>query len=218
MAKFNQGVHGQFSGKIGNVVGSSWKGKGVMRIRPASVSNPKTEKQQTVRGKFSLVGRFVARLSSLVADGFKSQADVITAQNAAMKYNLQHGLLGEFPDLSLNMSALKISQGDLPSSTDLVAVKNANLLEFSWSDNSNEAGAASNDLLSIGIYDSEQEQALKFQGIFSRGDAGGIVEIPANWLDRTIDIYAFFKSQSNAINSGLYVSDSIYLGSIDMSA
>lgn len=159
MAKFNQGVHGQFSGKIGNVVGSSWKGKGVMRIRPASVSNPRTPKQQTVRGKFSLVGRFVARFSSLVADGFKSQAIGITAQNAAMKYNLQYGILGTYPDLSLNMSALKISEGELPSSLDLVAVKSSvSELDLSWSDNSNEAGAASNDLLSIGIYDGEKRR------------------------------------------------------------
>ena len=219
MGTFKQGIHGNFSGKVGNVVGSSWKGKGVMRIRPASVSNPRTEKQQSVRGKFALVGRFTARLSSLIADGFKSYAIGITAHNAAMMYNLKYGLNGVYPDLSLNMNEMKISLGDLPLAMDLSAIKSGdNALQLSWTDNSSEPGAAPNDLLSIGIYDVEREKALKFRGQFQRAQSGGLLEIPAYWLDRTLHVFAFFKSQTHDAGSEYYVSESIYLGSFDMSS
>lgn len=219
MATHKQGVHGNFSGKIGNVVGASWKGKGVMRIRPASVSNPRTEKQQTIRGKFALVGRFAAKMSSLIADGFKSHAIGITAHNASMAYNLRYGMSGSYPDLSLNMDEMKISIGDLPIAMDLNAIKSgSNGIQFSWTDNSNEPGAASNDLMSIGIYDAEKEKALKFPGKFNRSEASGFLEIPSHWLDRTIHVFAFFKSQTHAAGTEFYVSESMYLGSFDMSS
>ena len=41
MAIISQGILGGISGKIGNVVGGSWKGIDYLRIMPASVANPK---------------------------------------------------------------------------------------------------------------------------------------------------------------------------------
>lgn len=219
MAKFVQGVHGQFSGRIGNIVGSSWKGKGVMRIRAAKVSNPRTDKQQTTRVKFSLAGRFTARMSSLIADGFKSGATGITAQNAAMMYNLRNGLAGTYPDLILNFSELKISMGDLPFPVDMVVTKSGtNGLQFTWTDNSSEPGAALNDVLCIGIYNPEKEKALKFIGLFQRSQATGLLQLPSGWLSSTVHVYAFFKSQTHTTGSEFFVSESAWLGSFDMSA
>jgi hypothetical protein len=40
MGKINQGILGGFSGKVGNVVGGSWKGIEYMRVIPASIANP----------------------------------------------------------------------------------------------------------------------------------------------------------------------------------
>lgn len=60
MAKIKQGILGGFSGKVANVVGTSWKGRAVMKSQPLSVANPRTEAQQEQRGKFSKIAELAS--------------------------------------------------------------------------------------------------------------------------------------------------------------
>lgn len=62
MAKIKQGILGGFSGKVANVVGTSWKGRAVMKSQPLSVSNPKTEAQVGQRNKFSKVAELASQI------------------------------------------------------------------------------------------------------------------------------------------------------------
>lgn len=55
MAIIKQGILGGFSGKVGSVCGTSWKGIGVMKSLPLSVANPKTTGQVTQRNAMSSV-------------------------------------------------------------------------------------------------------------------------------------------------------------------
>ena len=52
MGIIKRGILGGFSGKVANVVGSSWKGIAVMKSLPLSVANPRTAGQVTQRSKF----------------------------------------------------------------------------------------------------------------------------------------------------------------------
>lgn len=51
-AKIKQGILGGFSGSVGNITGSSWKGIAVMKAKPLSVANPKTALQVANRESF----------------------------------------------------------------------------------------------------------------------------------------------------------------------
>ena len=62
MAKIKQGILGGFSGKVANVVGTSWKGRAVMKSQPLSVANPRTEAQQEQRGKFSKIAELASTI------------------------------------------------------------------------------------------------------------------------------------------------------------
>jgi hypothetical protein len=42
MGTIKQGILGGFSGKVGTVVGASWKGIAYMRSLPQKVKNPRT--------------------------------------------------------------------------------------------------------------------------------------------------------------------------------
>lgn len=53
MGIIKQGILGGFSGKVGSVVGTSWKGRAVMKAMPLSVANPRTSGQVNQRTKFS---------------------------------------------------------------------------------------------------------------------------------------------------------------------
>ena len=50
MGIIKRGILGGFSGKVGNIVGTSWKGRAVIKAMPLSVANPKTTKQVNQRG------------------------------------------------------------------------------------------------------------------------------------------------------------------------
>lgn len=67
MGKINQGILGGFSGAVGPVVGSSWKGIDYMKSKPTSVANPRTAAQIAQREKFANVVAFaVVLLSSII--------------------------------------------------------------------------------------------------------------------------------------------------------
>lgn len=62
MAKIKQGILGGFSGKVANVVGTSWKGRAVMKSQPLSVANPRTENQVGQRNKFSKIAELASQI------------------------------------------------------------------------------------------------------------------------------------------------------------
>lgn len=62
MAKIKQGILGGFSGKVANVVGTSWKGRAVMKSQPLSVANPRTALQTEQRGKFSEIAKLASSI------------------------------------------------------------------------------------------------------------------------------------------------------------
>lgn len=72
MATIKQGILGAFSGKVGSVVGSSWKGIPVMKSLPPSVANPKTAKQIEQRSRMKACTAFS---QSILADVIKPLND-----------------------------------------------------------------------------------------------------------------------------------------------
>lgn len=57
MGIIKRGILGGVANKIGNVVGSSWKGIATLRSLPLSVANPRTLAQRTNRDSFSLFSK-----------------------------------------------------------------------------------------------------------------------------------------------------------------
>ena len=72
MATIKQGILGAFSGKVGSVVGSSWKGIPVMKSLPPSVANPRTAKQIEQRSRMKACTAFS---QSVLADVIKPLND-----------------------------------------------------------------------------------------------------------------------------------------------
>ncbi len=94
MAKLTESVIGKLSGKIGQVVGASWKGIAVLRVLAGSVANPQTDKQLAQRQKWSVTMHFLQPLSEFLQTGFKAYAVKMSGINAAMKYNIKNALYG----------------------------------------------------------------------------------------------------------------------------
>lgn len=66
MGIIKRGILGGVANKIGNVVGSSWKGIATLRSLPLSVANPRTLLQRINRNSFSLMSKLGSEVLSTV--------------------------------------------------------------------------------------------------------------------------------------------------------
>lgn len=114
MGVIKRGILGGFSGKVGGVVGSSWKGISVMRSMPLTVANPKTVKQIKQRSKFSKLSKLGSDLlTSTIKPYWDRFAQMKSGFNAFIEVN--KGAFDEngnfdFPKLVLSQGRL----GDTP--------------------------------------------------------------------------------------------------------
>lgn len=219
MATFKHGIHGGFKGRVGNVVGSSWKGLDVMKIRPASVANPNTRRQRDQRSRFGLMARFLNAQRRLVRIGFRPYAVKMTPVNAAMSYNIAAALTGDYPDYSINYSKVLLSRGDLPGMTaPVLSFVDPLTVTLAWTDNSSAEGAHATDKLHVSIYHAETNKSLGFIACAERSDALCSLTIPAEWSARHVEVFTFFLAESGvgATEISAQLSDTAYAGSLEL--
>ena len=66
MGIIKRGILGGVANKIGNVVGSSWKGIATLRSLPLSVANPRTAAQRSNRDSFSIMSKLGSEVLATV--------------------------------------------------------------------------------------------------------------------------------------------------------
>jgi len=107
MAILRNGILSTTTGKIGNVVGSTWRGKNVLKTYNPSPRNPRTASQTTQRNSFSFVVKFVQALLSFVRNVNIYTKVNLPAYNIAVSQTLAHlkseGLTGS----QLNLASFK---------------------------------------------------------------------------------------------------------------
>jgi hypothetical protein len=219
MATFKQGIHGKFSGKVGNVIGSSWKGTGVMRIRPASVSNPNTERQQQQRGRFGLVVRFVQAHTPLVKSGFKPWANGLTPYNAAVSYNLANAITGEHPNLSIAFDKVLISRGDLPPVANLAASSpTPGAIHLEWTGSTQLTGARPDDKLMVSVYNEMDNVSLAYASVAERSTGSADLEVPTEWAGKTVQVLVFLIAANaiGAVETKNQVSNTVWAGAVEL--
>lgn len=74
MGKIKKGILGGFSGRVGNVIGGSWKGIDYMRSEATSIADPKTAKQLEQRSKFRVAVEFAKQVVPVINIGLKQYA------------------------------------------------------------------------------------------------------------------------------------------------
>ncbi len=214
MGTYKQGIYGPYSGRVGNVIGSFWKGRCIMRIRAASHTDANTIPQQIQRMKWKLVSAFIKANSKLIKLGFGAADATLTAFNCAMKFNIPEAITGTFPTLSLDLTKATLAMGNLlPVEGGMVSSTVANTLAVDWADNTNGADAMEDDDLLIAVIDSATGEVMHFSG-YSRMDETANLTLPENWASRTVNVLGFFLKNGLAeVTSRDEVSNSVFIGS-----
>jgi len=207
MSTFNQGILGPFSGKVGTVIGGSWKGISYMRGIAASVSNPRTPAQLNQRAKFSTAIKFLQPLTSFLRIGFKNDAVKMSAFNAAMSYTVKNALTGTYPAFTIDYSKVYVSQGNLPGALNPTTVSaTAGAVQFTWEDNSWETDASAEDQAVMVVYNPARQAAVSVIGGITRAVGAQTITLPDSFAGDEVQCYiAFINANQSVISNSQYV-------------
>ena len=208
MGTIKQGILGGFSGKVGTVIGSSWKGISYMRGRAQNVKNPRTEGQMEQRSKFSLTLEFLKPITAYIRTGYKMYANKQTAFNAAMSYIVKNAVSGIYPNYMLDFSQVLVSRGTLTQPLNANAAMSAGKVSVSWTDNSGQGDAQPIDVAMPLAFNTDKGEAVFSTNSATRADQLAELTFPADWVGDTVEIYIGFISAD-----GINVANSLYLGS-----
>jgi len=177
MGILKQGILGGFSGKVANVVGSSWKGIAVIKAKPLSVANPKTASQVAQRSKFANCVAFAqAILSSVIKPLWDRFASKQSGFNAFISANIDL-----FADVVPGTPAdLVISSGKMASTAIGTAVFDISddLLSIGWTDDTGEGFKLESDVPFYVVVNETKEEVFGFDltGAVVRADESASFE------------------------------------------
>ena len=215
MGTIKQGILGGFSGKVGTVIGSSWKGISYMRGQAQHVKNPRSAGQVDQRSKFNLALNFLQPNVPYIRIGYKSQAAKQTEFNAAMSYIVKNAITGASPNYALDYTKVMVSRGGLTQVTDAAASWAAatSKLTVTWTDNSGVGSALATDKAMPFVYNKDKNETIYNTEGATRTTHTMDITVPSDWVGDKVEVYLGMVSEDGAL-----VADSIYLGELTLNA
>jgi len=209
MGTFIGGILGPFSGKVGAVVGSSWKGIDYMRGRSRKRrSATGTLEQETHRAKFSLVSKFLRAFRSIISFGFTNLPVNQTAYNAALAQGME-AVVGEYPELKIDYVRTFVTNGKLEKADSPSAVSNTpGGINFSWTDNSGSDDARPDDKAVLLAYCESLNSAVYNKAGATRNSGADTLSAKA-FAGKEVHTWIAFVSKD-----GKQISPSLYCGPV----
>jgi len=153
MGTYNKGILGPFTGKVGTVVGTTWRGKDVLRSLPKKTKRTPSETQQLQRERFLTATEFLTPINPVLGKYFGSKTGEKTRLNQAMSYHMKEAVVFQDPDFVIDYTKVIISKGDLPGlQNPTMTAVGGDKLSFTWEDNSGQGEAKATDGVIVVIY------------------------------------------------------------------
>lgn len=212
MAIVSNTLIGKSSGSVGGTTFSSWKGKNVLKAKPVSVANPKTNKQMAQRASLAAAVAFYRQASTVLNLGFKGLASGKSAYNAFASQAVKNAWsYNDSATPAYDPSELKISSGSI-AQTKLTSKEieiPAKAVVVSYPKTVQGAGQSLTDRLLIVVQNQTKGIVEGFVTNKTRNDETATVNFSGEVAEGdTINIWAGFVSAD-----GLRASDS-YFGSV----
>jgi Family of unknown function (DUF6266) len=212
MGIYNQGLLGAFSGKVGPVVGSTWKNRNVLRARSRKVRAKESTSPLLIaqRARFSLTAKFLRSMSDLFTATLPEFTSSMTARNSATAMIIKEAVTGEYPNLELKYEAIKIARGSVGRVFSATAVSSvAGKLKFTWQDNTGIGTASlANDRAVLVAYCPEMEICIFSLTGGQRADAEGVLDV-SFFSGKNVHTWIAFTNATNKKSS-----DSLYTGAV----
>lgn len=205
MGVIKRGILGGFSGSVGNVVGSSWKGIATMKSKPLSVANPNTAAQVTQRSKMSNI---VAFAKDQLANIIKPLNDRFASNMSGFNLFVQRNIdlfTGAYPNPPENL-ILGSGSVTAPLNLDVDTDVSDQQSDLSWDDNSGVGDALGTDVLFALIYNNDLG-TFSFSANRTRAQGSANPDMPPGTVaGNSIRVWACFRRAD-----GTKVSDTAYV-------
>jgi len=211
MGTIKQGILGGFSGKVGSVVGGSWKGISYMRGKAVSIKNPRTLQQMMHRTKFAVALSVLQPITAFLRVGFKRYAYKKSEFNAAMSYTIKHAIVGDYPNYEIDYEKLLVSRGTLTGANNATATPAAGKIKVAWEDNSGIGEAKPTDKALVLAINPEKGEAAYITDGAPRSAKTEDLMVSPYWSGDDVGVYLGFISEN-----GKDVATSAYLGSVSV--
>ena len=211
MARLKAGILAAVSGKVGTVVGSSWKGIDYIRSKGGRRKKRKEKPSPALAGcntKFKLATRFITTMRPFLKIGYREFEVRKTACNAAHSYIMKHCFTSAYPELKIDYSLVKVSRGGLPCTTAAaVSALPAGKVEFSWDPAGIGSASGTDSCMALLYCESENRAVFKLPGTLR--SSGQFILDASYWAGKSFHAWLAFSS-ANEEN----VSDSVYVGEL----
>jgi len=210
MARLIQGILGGISGKIGNVVGSSWKGIAIIKSKPLSVANPRTSGQIAQREKMSAVVAFAkVILASVIKPLWDRFAQQQSGYNAFVSENIDL-----FTEVLPNpLGALVISKGKMTAVTPSGLSGNAatDIATVTYPTNLPDSLALGTDIAYVVIVTHGPDTITAGSNSATRATGTIDIQLPADTVDGVdAEVYlAFRRADGTVVSNTGYLNGSV---------
>ena len=209
MGIINKGILGGFSGKVGTVIGATWKGIDYMRSKANRGKFVPTQSQHAQQLKFAIVMHFVQPMAGLLNITFRDFAVRMTGINNAFGYNIKNAISGTYPTFSLDYSLALVSRGELPNILGPTVTAGAGgILTWSWIDNTGVGSAKADDQAILVVYCPALRQAIYTTAGGERSALTGDLNVTP-FMGQDVETYIGFISAD-----GRKVANSYFTGQV----
>ena len=211
MGAYSKGANGTFSGKVGSVIGSSWRSIDYIRSLPKKSSKEATKDQVAQRTKFAMAPVYLRPIKDILNIGFGDKnLNKTTGYNAAVKIFLTQAIQGDYPDFSVDFSKIVMSKGSLSVFHSLGFTLTGNDLVLTWQSILNRYNAFTDDSLMVIVFNETKMMYLIYEDM-TRIDLTYTINMGADFSGDVMHIWAFAIKREGEI-----VSNSQYLGTVTL--
>ena len=206
MAKIYQGPLGNFSGKVGTVVGYMWRGRPCIRVYRHAINYPNTEQQQQQRDWFVSMVRFASQATGALKFGFrqKSLEAHMTEGNYFVMMNKRHFHRRE-GQLSVDYEHLKIAEG---SAADVYFkqphFEQDEIVTVGFEKNTMSLRASGEDSVYIYIYAPDLATGI-LSAPTTRRSRQVSLKLPTTWAGHEVHIYGFVVDKEGRASNSTYI-------------
>ena len=209
MGKIKTGILGGFQGKVGTVIGSTWRGESIMRALPKTAAKAPTESQRIQRLKFKAVSEFLNPLRSTLSTYFGNDTGVKSKYNMATSYHITNAVEITEQGTQILYPRVLVAKGTLFGFQNLTTTPSETVITLNWEDNTVFGNAKAEDTVNVVCYIEEVNTFYVFESIANRDELTASVTLPQNFLGYNVEVYAFLYDKVSKTSS-----NSVYLGSI----
>ena len=209
MGKIKTGILGGFQGKVGTVIGSTWRGESIMRALPKTAAKAPTESQRIQRLKFKAVSEFLNPLRSTLSTYFGNDTGVKSKYNMATSYHITNAVEITEQGTQILYPRVLVAKGTLFGFQNLTTTPSETVITLNWEDNTVFGNAKAEDTVNVVCYIEEVNTFYVFESLANRDGLTASVTLPQNFLGYNAEFYAFLYDMVSKTYS-----NSVYLGNI----